>query len=274
MERLIRGTEVSGEVEASGAGGFCEFSMLVRKGHEECGDSAFAYVDGEKAVFAVFDGVSGEAGASSASSAAAEALMASLGAHDRITPAKMKSAVLSAHGRITGGMTTAVIVFIRKDGSFMVAGVGDSPAYSIDSNGAASIELPLARTVGDGSSILKFFYFRNLLTSALGGGQAGMSLHIREGKMKKGEVLILSSDGLTDNLYVTVKDGYVTESSGVADLSGILGKERRPAEIVRLLSGAIASRLPLGRVERPESMLVPKEDDLAIIAVRMKRPMD
>ncbi len=268
MERVIRGTAVTEIQTASGGNGFCEFSCLVRKGHEECGDSAFVYADPGKAILAVFDGVSGEAGASSASSVAAESILRSLSPHGRISEKNMKDALLKAHEAITAGLTTAAIAFIEKGGAFMVASVGDSPIYSLSKEGRTDLELPLARTVGDGASVLKFFYFRNLLTSALGGGKAEFSVHIRKGRLRKGEVLILASDGLSDNLYAEISEGYVTESSGRTDLSELIGAERSAAAIVSLLSEEVSKRLAIGRVEKPGRILVPKEDDLAIIAVR------
>ncbi len=268
MEKVIKGTEVPDTVTASGGNTFCECFCLVRKGHEECGDSAFVYADERKAIVAVFDGVSGEAGAAAASAVAAASILKDLSAGDRVSEKRMKDALSAAHGRISFGLTTAAVAFIERSGAFMVAAVGDSPIYSISSEGKTDLELPLARTVGDGASVLKFFYFRNLLTSAIGGGPQDFSVHIRKGKLKEGEVLILSSDGLSDNLYVEVSEGYVTDSSGRGDLASLVGGERSPEALVRGLAGEVSRRLAAGRVERPGSILVPKEDDLAIVAVR------
>ncbi len=272
MERLIKGTEVSGTETAGGVSGFCEFFCLVRKGHEECGDSALVYADERKAILAVFDGVSGEPGASSASSAAAASILKELSAIGRVSEKRMKEALLSAHGNIRAGLTTASIAIIERSGAFIVASVGDSPIYSISSEGKADIELPLARTVGDGASVLKFFYFRNMLTSAIGGGAPDFSVHIRKGRLRAGDVLILASDGLSDNLYVGVADGYVTESSGVSDLAALAGKDRSPEKLVKCLAEEVSKRLSIGRVEMPGRILIPKEDDLAILAVRFGKP--
>ena len=56
----------------------------------------------------------------------------------------------------------------------------------------------------------------------------------------------------------------------LADLSELIGKTREPEGIVRMLFAEIEKRLPAGRVERKKSMLVPKEDDIAMIALRLK----
>jgi serine/threonine protein phosphatase PrpC len=269
MERLMRGTAISGTESWGGDAGFCSYFALVRKGHEECGDSAFFYHDGKKAIFGVFDGVSGEAGASSASSDAAEIILGSLKGHDRISETKMKQALSAAQAKVGPGLTTALVVYLQKNGSFIAASVGDSPLYSLDKAGEVALEIPLARIVKDGDSILKFFYFRNIVSSVLGQSGADISLSLRKGKLESGEVLILASDGLSDNLFVEIDDGYVKDGSGCGDLGVLVGKERSPEDMVPSLAAEVGKRVSVGRIERKDRMLVPKEDDLAIIAVRM-----
>ncbi|MFN7991924.1 MAG: protein phosphatase 2C domain-containing protein [Candidatus Micrarchaeia archaeon] len=269
MEKVIRGSTIAEEDEAGGKSSFCEFHCMVRKGHEECGDSAFVYCDDGKAILAVFDGVSGAPGASLASSEAADSILGSLRKHQKITDEKMKGAVISAMESISAGYTTAAILFLHKDGSFTICSVGDSPVYSIDHEGKTSLELPLARTVGNDSSILKFFYYRNIVTSVLGRAVEEVSINLRSGKLGKGQMLILATDGLSDNLFMKVHDGYVIESSGSEDLSGLVGKKRSPKATVRSLFDEVLRRIGGGRVDHPDRILVPKEDDISIIAVRL-----
>ncbi len=267
MEKLICGGDVAGSAHASGKIGFCEFALIVKKGHGECGDSAFVYCDKEILVAAVFDGVSGEPGASFASSDAAKAALSFLKTVKTPSEAAMKEALTKAHLAIRLGATTATILHLAKDGSFMLASIGDSPAYSINSRGALALEMPLARTVGDGDSILKFFYFRNLVTSVLG-SLGDLNVNIRSGKLKKGEILILASDGLSDNLYMEVRGGFVTDSSGKKDLSAIIGKLRSPSALVKKLLSVLEKRILDGRKEGAGRVLAPKEDDIAIAAIR------
>jgi serine/threonine protein phosphatase PrpC len=267
MERLICGADVADAQKASGKTSFCEFAMAVKKGHGECGDSAFVYSGKDTLVAAVFDGVSGEPGASFASSDAAAAVLEHLKGVEKPGEAAMKEALTKAHLAIRLGSTTATILHMDKRGAFMMASIGDSPAYSINGKGRLSLEMPLARLVGDNDSILKFFYFRNMVTSVL--GFAGdLNVHIRSGTLKKGEIIILASDGLSDNLFMEVKGGFVTDSSGKKDLAAIVGKLRSPASIVKKLLSELKRRIRLGKKEGPGKMLIPKADDIAIIAVR------
>jgi serine/threonine protein phosphatase PrpC len=281
MEKLIAGTKVTADAKAaagvvaaaetcSGSTGFCDFSIIVKKCHEECGDSAFAYSDAKKAVIGIFDGVSGEPGAALASSAAASAALLHLKALDRCDGKQMKEALMQAQLAVSAGYTTAIVLFLHADGSFIIAGVGDSPAYGISSGGKISLEIPPSRTTGDRDSIFKFFYFRNLVTAVLGPGGKDVAINMRSGKLKKGEVIIIASDGLLDNLWVKVHDGYVADSSGTADLAGLIGKERSPKKIIALLVKEIVTRIKAGKKEKAGLMLVPKEDDIAIAALRFK----
>jgi serine/threonine protein phosphatase PrpC len=268
MERLIRGVDLSdkrpGESVSSSADGF-EFSISVSKGHEECGDSAFIFTQ-EKFIAGVFDGVSGEAGAAEASSLGAESILAFLKGKKKIGEKEMKEAMLHANRGIKHGMTTASLLSIDKDGAFIAACVGDSLVYSIDSEGTVSVEIQKGRSVGDDHSILKYLYFRNLVTTVLGHSEVDM--HIRKGKLKKGEVLILASDGLSDNLYFKVKEGYVSDTAGTEDIQSIIGKIREPKSLVRLLVEEAVKRMAGEKVELPDRMMVPKKDDIAVIAVR------
>lgn len=267
FEKLICGSELEGRAEAGGKTAFCEFFALVRKGHSECGDSAFVFADKDRIVAAVLDGVSGEPGAAMASSDAAKAILECLKTVKEPGESAVKEAMAKAHLAIRIGYTTATILHMSRDGKFIVASLGDSPAFSIDKAGKVALELKMARAVGDGDSILKFFHFRNMVTSVLG-SQTPLEISMRGGTLKGGEVLILASDGLSDNLYLEVKEGYVSDSSGTKDLSRIIGKLRSPGAIVKKLLKTTETRVRGERCEEPGRVLVPKVDDIAIIAVR------
>ncbi len=270
MKRLIAGTGVSASESCASAAHFCDFSAFVKKGHEECGDSAFVYCDREKFAAGVFDGVSGEPGAASASSQAAAAALESLANARKTDEKALEDAVAAANRAVNRGYTTAALVLVARDGSFAVAGVGDSPVYGINSKGGVEVELPLGRAVGDGDSVMKLLHFRNLVTSVLGRSGTDIAMHSRSGKLEKGEAFILASDGLSDNLFFGVKAGYVHDTAGTADLKSLVGRDRNPRAITRKLARTVAARLAGGRVEREGSLLVPKQDDLAIVALRFK----
>jgi serine/threonine protein phosphatase PrpC len=270
MEKLFAGTKITTSATCTAGTGFCDFSLTVKKGHDECGDSAFAYCDDGKVVIGIFDGVSGEPGAASASSAAAAAALAFLKKLARCDEKQMHAALMEAQLALTGGYTTATILFLQKDGSFLIAGVGDSPAYGISAKGAVSLEIPQARPTADDDSIFKFFYFRNLVTSVLGPHGKDVPIQMRKGKLKKGDMILLASDGLSDNLWVKVHDGYVKDGSGTDDLKSLVGRECEPEKMVSLLLKEVAKRIAVGRIEKKGLMLVPKEDDIAIAALRFK----
>ncbi len=267
VEKLIRGSELKGRMDAEGKSSFCEFYAAVKKGHPECGDSAFVYSGKDVFIAAVLDGVSGEPGASFASSDAAKAILEHLKGVKEPGESAIKEALTKAHLAIRIGSTTATIFHMSKDGRFVVASIGDSPAYGIDAGGEISLELVQSRAVKDNDSILKYFYYRNLVTSVLG-SQTELEVCMRAGTLKKGQAVILASDGISDNLFVHVKEGYVTDSSGTKDLADIIGKLRSPRAIVEKLLETVDKRITGGRLEEPGRMLVPKEDDIAVIAVR------
>jgi len=270
MRKLLAGLKIGGSEEFGGENAFCEFFTMVKKGHEECGDSIFVYYDETRLAVGLFDGVSGEEGAASASSDAASAALKYLAKAKKPDENTMKEAMAKANGAIRSGFTTAALVLIIKDGSFMVAGVGDSPIYSINAKGEADVELPIGRPVGDTHSILKFLALRNLVTSVLGNSGGDINMHVRAGKMKKGETLLLASDGLSDNLYFKVNEGYVSDTAGSADLAKLIGKDRNPEAMVKILAKQVAARLAKGKVEEKTRWLVPKQDDLAMAAIRFK----
>jgi serine/threonine protein phosphatase PrpC len=270
MEKLMPGAGIKKQMTSNASSAMGEVSALVRKGHEECGDSAFIYLDDDKAILGVFDGVSGEPGAATASSLAATSVLEILRKAKKADEKIIRKAFFEANEAILHGFTTATIAFIQKDGTALVAGVGDSPVYGVTAKGVATLELPLGRAVGDGDSVLKFFYYRNLVTSVLGPSGVDIHIHTRKGKLMKGEMLLLASDCLTDNLKVKVKDGYVIDSSGSVDLTGLIGKPGKLESLVKKLAKELHERLIKGKVEKKNSYLVPKEDDLAVIAFRFK----
>jgi len=288
-ELLIKGEDVSDEKSLSHKSAFCEISLLVRRGHGEgCEDSAFVYCDGEMAIMGIFDGVGGEPGGASASAQAASTILSFLKrnaakeamATDNKSPAKkipqsrndeelVKAAFLEANLNVTTGYTTAVVLLVRKDGSFVMCGVGDSPVYGIDRKGAVTSLLPLARAVGAGDSVMRYFHYRNLVTSVLGRTGGETDLAVRCGRLNKGEILILASDGLSDNLFITVREGFVKDPSGVQDLEKLIESDRSASKITKKLSLTVKERVLGLRIEKSGRLLIPKEDDLSICAFKM-----
>ena len=275
IERVLDGSTIADSESLDFESSPYAISVLVKKGHDECGDSAFVFCGKSKIIMALFDGVSGEPGASKASGDAARSILGSLKGKDRISEQDIICALQRADADIRFGFTTALVLSIdRESHGFLIASVGDSAAYSRDSKGAVSLELPMSRAVRDGDSIMRFFSYRNLVSSILGQGRAcgsqerpGCDIPILSGKIGKGEAIILASDALADNLFMKTRDGLVTDSSGTEDLRRIIAKDKEPKMIVAKLRAEIKNRIKGGRVDKDGAVLIPKQDDLSIAVI-------
>jgi serine/threonine protein phosphatase PrpC len=93
MEKLMPGAAIKKQMTSSLSSGFGEACALVKRGHEECGDSAFIYIDDDKAILGVFDGVSGEPGAATASSLAATVVLEALKGLKKVDEEAIKKAL-------------------------------------------------------------------------------------------------------------------------------------------------------------------------------------
>jgi serine/threonine protein phosphatase PrpC len=266
MEKLLLGTKIKTSAEFAGKNSFCEFFSLVKKVHEECGDSAFVYADEKLLIAAVFDGVSGESGASEASSVAASSILEFLKTKSPSEKA-VRDAISHANKNITRGYTTASVFMMDKSRSFIMACVGDSPIYGL-SGDTIDLEIPLGRPVGDNDSILKFISHRNLVTSVMGPSGVDVEIRITGGKLKGGEFIILASDALIDNLYLKTKEGYIVDSSGSEDLKELITGLKDPKEITKKLTAELEQRASKGKIEKPGKLLDPKKDDISIITLR------
>ncbi len=280
IERVLDGSKITDSKSFSFEFTPFSVSMLVKRGHEECGDSAFSYCDKEKLIIGVFDGVSGEPGASIASSDAARSVLKSLKTKNKAGEKDLLEALAKADCEIKKGYTTALVFFVeRTSGEFVIANIGDSVAYTRDKNGDVALELPISRVVRNGDSVMRFFTYRNLVTSVLGKGnpnnEAQLSgtqsespdVSICSGKMGKGDFFILASDALPDNLHIKTKEGIVVDASGIDDLKSLIDGETEPEKIVKKLEAMLRMRIDKGRAERENEILVPKEDDLTIAVV-------
>ena len=270
---MLLGSSITSNDSFESKNSFCSFAAIVAKGHEECGDSAFVYSDDERAIFAVFDGVSGEKNSSNASAQAASICLEKLKKLAFPSESDLVATLSSVSDSISAGYTTAAILFLTKKGDFAIASVGDSPIYSVSKDYEISCELPIGRVVGEKDAVFKFIQYRNYVTSVLGKSGKDIQINTRIGKVEKGTSFILCSDGLSDNLYFESREGQVYDSEGLTDLFYLIKesieKNKSPKSIVDLLYSEILSRLSKGRDESGNKILVPKEDDISIIFVRL-----
>lgn len=153
----------------------------------------------------------------------------------------LKKAYEKAHKRIkknaTGerrGMGTTLVMAFVRDGEAIIANTGDSRACLIRKGAivARTKDHSLVQELLDKGEITekeaKKHPLRNIITKALG---INLDIDLYEWKLEKGDVLLLSSDGLHD---------YVDDSR----IAEIASKEKSAEEIVRKL---IEEALPVTR---------------------------
>ena len=262
------GTEIKGEEKGNFSEGFADIAYLVRKGHDVCGDSAFIAVDENKAVLAVLDGVSGEPDAEQASSVAALAMLNYLKNIESPTQEEIQEAFVTGHSNIISGFTTAVVVVVQKNGKFIAGSVGDSAFYGIDKGRKIILEIPPARIVGEGSPVSSFIPMRNAVPSALG-LPGDLNILIKQGKLENGEIVLLATDAVMDNMKVKIKDDAVIDSSGIEDLGDIIKGANDPVQVVGKVCGEVVKRMAkVTEKKDKDSILVTKPDDLAVVCLR------
>ncbi|AEK71925.1 protein serine/threonine phosphatase [Thermococcus sp. 4557] len=198
-------------------------------------------------LLAVADGLGGHSSGEVASGIAIEVLKETLlqeyepGAPQYLTRITLRKAYELAHSRIlenaTGereGMGTTLVSALVSPGRVLIANTGDSRAYLIR-NGriiARTKDHSLVQELVDRGEITpdeaRRHPMRNIITRALG---AKFEVDFYEWKLRHGDVLLLSSDGLHD---------YVDEERIV----GIAAQGRSAEEITRRL---IEEALPVTR---------------------------
>ncbi len=265
MEKIILASEVGDSLSADGKSAAFSLSAIVKKGHDHCGDSAFIYWDDERTFGGVFDGVSGDADADLASGKAAQSVLGLLKLIKKADEEELKKVLWNTNQVIKRGFTTASIFFIEKNGNYAIASVGDSPIFTIINSKVLS-ESVSDRPVGIGSPVFEFFQSRNIVSSVL--GMKEIQIQTKSDKLEKGDLLLLCSDGISDNLLIKVKNNFIVDDSGTQDLSEILKKETDPKKIVKKLSADIIARMDHPPMLKTDFVFEPKQDDLSILACK------
>jgi PPM family protein phosphatase len=203
--------------------------------HEENQDSFFT--SRPNLVFAVADGVGGYQGAKEASQIAVHIVKNSLFVLD--TEEAMKSCLIEIDQRIKersrelqyGGMgtTLALVKIIPEKQVVISANVGDSPIFLIKREDGDAIAL-----YKDDSR--RFDEPDNLwsINQYLGYG-GRLSVHTKSRSYEKGDILLLCSDGVSDNLLGRTSSlsglaALVRESKGAKTLVGLALKTRIKAD--------------------------------------------
>lgn len=187
-------------------------------------DAIFYPIDGKTKWVGVFDGVGGLVGGELASKIAVEAVSRELygysGSDREEVVEKIKESILTAHKKINekaaGSATTATVARLIEDerGKYLVVGsVGDSRAYILkegelfrltpdDSLAPDEVSFDLdevSSKQGLSGELESYYRKRNLITQSLG-GESEPNVHIARLGVKSGDKIVLTTDGVHDNL--------------------------------------------------------------------------
>lgn len=229
--------------------------------HPEVNEDAIAH-SAEKGIAMLFDGVGGMSAGDKASRTAINFLATSLTTIKDTDPAivkrKIESAMIACSTKVTrevpAGATTAVVAkFIDNGGTrrVIIGSVGDSRAYIFrdsklqqiteDDSALGGVSLAEKRAIGErldqvaSSQDLArlsdqergLFNRRNLIAQSLGDGEKPPQPHSYHIALKPGDVILLTSDGVHDNLTsdeiarsVATNSGFGKETALVNDLVG------------------------------------------------------
>ena len=192
--------------------------------HAENEDSLL--VDGEDMLFAVADGVGGYAGAKIASSMAVGKLKEY---NERIKDeATLRAVIQQIHvevkkrakelGIIGMGTTIAAakVIADTKEQKLLCANVGDSPIFLIRDEDLIPLFFDDSERSTDPSNMWSLFNY-------LGFGPERIAVHATTAQFEKGDILLLCSDGVSDNIL-----GPENDLPGL----GKLVKETRSARAV------------------------------------------
>ncbi len=271
MDLSILGSEIKDELLKS-QGENSNIAAYLRKGknHETCDDAALLLVNEKFTLIGVFDGVSGEPFAQSASETALRAVKFHLTQNFGKIPNEkiVERAIEEANLAIEHGATTASIALVFSSGEYYFANIGDSHIYKLNEQGKIN-RITKDFKAANGSGVTEYLHNRYLVGNCLGGLLKEEEIEIGQGKLKKGEFLLALSDGITDNLFIEVEGGVISESSGKADLEILIDGIDMPLEIINAIAKAVKHRMTGSEISDNGRILVPKEDDISLVVVKM-----
>ncbi len=247
-----------------------------------CEDVVFAAKKKGTLVLGVLDGVGGEAFGYVAAHTAMEGVLEAFCQYS-LTASKdsISFLVQRAYEAMEKGKTTLSLAIVEKSGRFACGAVGDSPVYLIKKDGASFLcgggrdleSTPLLHT------FLKKRFRLSACLSELWNGK----FEFYEGRLQKGDMLALMTDGVADNFAFKLNSKKspefdflkVTDIAGVEELGRILSGISKAGEAVNVLVELVRKRLKEldEKCEYPYDddfwyedgyLIAPKEDDMAI----------
>lgn len=231
----------------------------VRKGNEDT-----FFVDAQRGVFLVADGMGGHAAGEIASALAAQAVGGTLvrGVDEELEAdmlaEAMKRSLHAAHEAIlartqedpsTEGMgTTMTALVVCRDGEYRLGHVGDSRMYLFREGELSQVTRDhtwVQREVDEGRLTeqgARRHRLSHILTRALGADSAD-NPDISAGRFAPGDLILLCSDGLTGMITDRMIAGILKDDAPLADLAAALiaeanargGRDNITAVLVRIL---------------------------------------
>jgi len=201
-----------------------ESCALSDTGCVRANNEDYSRIEPEMGLYVLADGMGGAKAGERASRLAVDTVWESIRAAETRNSQALLVAVEEANRRVLEtaagdpsleGMGTTLVVALEAGGEVLIASVGDSRAYLLDQNGFRAITRDqswvneVGRPLGLNEETLRTHPMRHVLTMAIGAGVA-LEINYYQGvRLRAGDMLLMSSDGL---------HGVVEESS----IAGIL----------------------------------------------------
>lgn len=237
----------------------------VKKSREHsCDDSALLVIGDSYILIGVFDGVSGQPNASTASETALITIANYIEKNFKKKKPEelLENAISEANYAVQAGGTTASIALILNNGDYFYANIGDSHIYKMSNSKVTR----LTKDDRDSSSFASYIKSRYYVGECI--GSLITSIDKGKGKLEKDDAIFAISDGIVDNLFVKIEGGIVTDTSGKQDLEFIFKDKKDIKSMVESLAEEIKKRMQLKEEVIDRGILVPKEDDAAIVIFR------
>ncbi len=268
MDYTILGSEVSEELLKKCEENF-HSAVYIRKGktNKTCDDAALLLANEKFALIGIFDGVGSEPFAQYASETVLRTVKffvtQNFGKIDN--EILLERAIEEANFVINKGATTSSVALVLRDGRYFFANVGDSHIYYVSVQGKVT-RITKDEKEANGSSFITYINSRYIVNNSLGG--LIKNINTGKGKLKTSDYLLIASDGILDNLFITVDGGVIIDSSGSTDLEEIIIGKEKADEIVKTITNKVKERMESNEKLEEGKILIPKEDDISIVVLK------
>jgi len=277
-------------------------AALVRKGikREECQDTAAVFTCEDFLVAGVFDGYAGLGGTIVSDSMANHMIEICLEQGKRLAGnPDAKALLVNAAGRLaddtfppelTGGFwgSTGMVALVLPDGTFSLAAIADSAVYVVGQRSVKRMlnydtvlthDLSYAPAIG--MDLDQYSRCRNYVMNTIErSGASNCHVETGTGTLRKGESIVLVSDGITKNLGIIVqkeKSRMVAKDvGGCRDLRRIIAGKRYGLAIA--IANEISARTEKCTVKGESArvtvskneVLAIQDDDISVVSISLK----